>query len=191
MISFVAKNLARHVLNLYRVSLVNSRNNKARISPRAIISGPDYQRVILGAGVSIGDFTVIILESTNSDLHGPASLTVGDNTYIGEMNNLRINVPTVIGRNCLISQGNSIITTNHSIVADVPIIDQPWNVTKVGVVIEDGVWIGANCCLLPGIRLGRGCVVAAGSVVTKSFADFSIIAGVPARKIGCRDKALT
>jgi acetyltransferase-like isoleucine patch superfamily enzyme len=188
MIDFVAKNLARHVLNLYRVSLVNSRNKNARISPRAIISGPDYQRVTLGASVSIGDFTVIILESIpNSDLYGPASLTIGDNTYIGEMNNLRINVPTVIGRDCLISQGNSIITTNHSIVADAPVISQPWNVTKMGVVIEDGVWIGANCCILPGVHLGSGCVVAAGSVVTKSFSAFSIIAGVPAQKIGSRE----
>ena len=49
------------------------------------------------------------------------------------------------------------------------------------VVIEDDVWIGARAILLKGVRLGRGCIVAAGSVVTKSVAPYTVVAGVPAR----------
>lgn len=52
--------------------------------------------------------------------------------------------------------------------------------------IGDDVWIGSNCVVLPGLHLGRGCVVGAGSVVTKDVLPFSIVSGVPARVIGSR-----
>jgi acetyltransferase-like isoleucine patch superfamily enzyme len=52
--------------------------------------------------------------------------------------------------------------------------------------IGDFVWIGTGALVLPGVTLGKGCVVAAGSVVTRSVAPFEIVAGNPARKIGDR-----
>lgn len=51
------------------------------------------------------------------------------------------------------------------------------------VIIEDCVWIGANCLVLPGVRIGRGSVIAAGSVVTKSIPPMSLAGGNPARVI--------
>ena len=54
------------------------------------------------------------------------------------------------------------------------------------VVIEDDVWIGANTTILNGVTIGRGSVVAACSVVTKSCPPYSVIAGVPARTIKSR-----
>jgi acetyltransferase-like isoleucine patch superfamily enzyme len=59
------------------------------------------------------------------------------------------------------------------------------------VAIEDHVWIGARAIVLPGITLGRGAVVAAGSVVTKNVAPMTIVAGVPAKPVGVRDPAGT
>ncbi len=56
-------------------------------------------------------------------------------------------------------------------------------VTKGPVIIKDDVWIGTNCILLSGITIGQGCVIAAGSVVTKSFPPYSIIGGNPAKLI--------
>lgn len=50
--------------------------------------------------------------------------------------------------------------------------------------IGDFTWIGQNACILKGVSLGRGCIVAAGAVVTKSFGDRAIVAGVPAKQIG-------
>jgi maltose O-acetyltransferase len=47
-------------------------------------------------------------------------------------------------------------------------------------VIEDRVWIGANCVILKGVTVGANSVIAAGSVVTKDVPPFSIFAGVPA-----------
>ncbi len=49
------------------------------------------------------------------------------------------------------------------------------------VIIEDECFIGANVCILNGVKLGKHCVVGANSVVTKSFPDFSVIAGNPAK----------
>lgn len=181
------KSRLRTMLINFRHSVVASKNSHARISPHVLFDGPEYRNVKLGKGVSIGAYTVIVLESPkNMRPEVSASLTIGDNTYIGELNNIRVNVPTVIGSYCLISQGVSIITTNHGKAAGSLVSEQAWDTSKSGVVIEDGVWIGANCCILPGVRLSRDCVVAAGAVVTKHFEPFSIIAGVPAIQIGSR-----
>ena len=49
--------------------------------------------------------------------------------------------------------------------------------------IEDDVWIGANCTILDGVRIAKGCIIGAGSVVSKSTEPFGIYAGVPARLI--------
>ena len=54
------------------------------------------------------------------------------------------------------------------------------------VVIEDDVWCGANVTILKGVTIGRGSVVAAGAIVTKSFPPYSIIGGVPAKLIKMR-----
>jgi len=54
------------------------------------------------------------------------------------------------------------------------------------VVIEDECWIGANVTILKGVTIGRGSVVAAGAVVTKSCEPYSIIGGVPAKLIKMR-----
>ena len=51
------------------------------------------------------------------------------------------------------------------------------------IIIEDEVWIGANVTILPGVRIGKCSVIGAGSVVTKDVEEYSIYAGVPARKI--------
>ena len=51
------------------------------------------------------------------------------------------------------------------------------------VVIGDDVWIGANAVILPGVTIGRHCVVAAGAVVTKDVPDNTVVGGVPAKII--------
>lgn len=57
--------------------------------------------------------------------------------------------------------------------------------------IEDFVWIASRATILPGVRLGRGAVVAAGSIVTKDVPPMSIVAGVPAKVIGQRTSQLS
>lgn len=59
-------------------------------------------------------------------------------------------------------------------------------VDDLGVIIEDDVWIGTRAIVLHGVTIGRGAVVAAGSVVTKSVPPYAIVGGVPARLIRFR-----
>ena len=58
------------------------------------------------------------------------------------------------------------------------------------VYIDDDVWVGCNVTILKGVRIGRGAVVAAGAVVTKDVDPFTIVGGVPARKIANRFKSI-
>jgi maltose O-acetyltransferase len=62
--------------------------------------------------------------------------------------------------------------------------------TSGDVVIEDHVWIASRVTILPGITIRRGAVIAAGSVVTKDVPESAIMAGIPAKQIGTRDKDL-
>ncbi|MCY0870579.1 MAG: DapH/DapD/GlmU-related protein [Firmicutes bacterium] len=59
-------------------------------------------------------------------------------------------------------------------------------VNQKGIVIEDDCWLGARTVVLDGVTIGRGCVIGAGSVVTKDVGPMSIVVGVPAKPIGRR-----
>ncbi len=59
--------------------------------------------------------------------------------------------------------------------------------TRIGVKIEKDCWIGSGAIILDGVNIASGCVVAAGSVVTKSFDAYSVIAGVPAKLVKIRE----
>ena len=160
---------------------------QGRIDPRSIIRIGKGCEIHLGQNVVIGALTFISVEH---DLHcardSRPELHVGDGTYIGEMNNLRAAGGIRIGKKCLISQGVSIISSNHSIDRSIFITDQPSRTDRAGVVIEDDVWLGAGVTILPGVTVGRGAIVAAGSVVTSSIGEYQIVAGVPARFLRMR-----
>jgi len=83
-----------------------------------------------------------------------------------------------IGKHVRIGEGAKIITRNHNIWN--PDIYDEYEAVYIG----DYCWIGANAIILPGVSLGPHTVVAAGAVVTKTFADgWCIIAGNPAQVI--------
>ena len=87
-----------------------------------------------------------------------------------------------IGENVSISNDVIILTADH----DMDSIDMAGRQKKV--VIEDYVWIGTRAMILPGVVIGKGAVIAAGSVVTKSVTSFHVVAGVPAKVIRQRVK---
>ncbi|MBT3207376.1 MAG: transferase [Bacteroidetes bacterium] len=59
---------------------------------------------------------------------------------------------------------------------------------KSGIIIEDDVWIGARVTILKGVKVGKGSVVAVGSVVTKDVPENSIVGGVPAKVVKTIDR---
>ena len=112
----------------------------------------------------------------------PSAIRIGRNTYIGENNNLRAADGVIeIGDNCLISQGVTIVTSNHQMAKEKLIVEQPWVSRHAKVVVEDDVWVGANSVILPDVTIHEGAVVAAGSVVTKDVPAYAVVGGSPAR----------
>jgi acetyltransferase-like isoleucine patch superfamily enzyme len=92
-----------------------------------------------------------------------------------------------IGSRTLIGYRTQIISANH----EIPPIGDPFPISGdklAKVTIANDVWIGANCVITPGVTIGEGSVVAAGSVVTKDVLPNAIVGGVPAKLIRMRDK---
>jgi acetyltransferase-like isoleucine patch superfamily enzyme len=88
-----------------------------------------------------------------------------------------------IGDNVSVSPEVVILTASHR-------VDDPeFRVETRPVVVEDNVWIGTRAMILPGVTLGRGCVVSAGAIVTRDVPPLAIVAGVPARRVGERSAA--
>ena len=92
----------------------------------------------------------------------------------------------IIGDNVLV--GSNVLITDHAhgntTIDDLLKEPQQRNLFSKGrVVIENDVWIGENVCILPNVVIGRGAVIAAGSVVTHSIPSYSVAAGIPARVI--------
>jgi acetyltransferase-like isoleucine patch superfamily enzyme len=139
----------------------------------------------IGAGSIIGAYTILDLrEDPLSTEPETAVLRIGDQTAIGEFNNLRAaGGEIVIGRNCITAQFVSIIASNHSTRRGTPMSDQPWDTETTGVSIGDDVWIGTNAVVLPGVKIGTGSVIAAGSVVTGDIPEYIIAGGIPAKKL--------
>ncbi len=121
--------------------------------------------------VNFGKGTVVVLNDN-------ATLSIGDNTYfagdskIYAVNNIKI------GTNCAISWGLTLIDSDfHTITA-------PIKSTKVQPIsIGNNVWIGCNCTILKGVKIGDGAVIASNSVVTKNVPPNTLVCGNPARPI--------
>jgi acetyltransferase-like isoleucine patch superfamily enzyme len=111
-------------------------------------------------------------------------ITIGSHSVVNRNCYLDGRTGIEIGNNVSISPHTNIITLSHD--PQSPLFSPQGE----NVVLSDYVWTGMRTTILPGVRLGKGCVTGAGSVVTKSFDDFSIIAGCPAKKIGRRNPDL-
>ena len=113
-------------------------------------------------------------------------LIIGDNSGIGI--NSKISSRVTIGKNVMMGPYCLIYTRNHRFSdTNIPIIEQGYEEYRP-VIIEDDVWIGGRVIILPGVKIGKGVVIGAGSVVTKDVPSYSIVAGNPAKIIRKRNK---
>lgn len=92
-----------------------------------------------------------------------------------------------IGRYFHCGRGLTILSSNHNYNSDDFIPYSPIDILKP-VKIDDFVWIGINVLILPGVSIGEGAVIGAGSVVTKDVPAFAIVGGNPARVLKMRDQ---
>jgi len=104
------------------------------------------------------------------------NLFVGNFTFIGRVQ-MALHDQIIIGDRVCINDGVEILTASHDV------SDPKWNHIKKKVVIDDYVWIGTGAIILPGVHIGRGAVIGARAVVSKSVAENAIVVGNPASPI--------
>jgi acetyltransferase-like isoleucine patch superfamily enzyme len=144
----------------------------------------DVNTITIGQLVSIGIFSEIVVRANSKDSRIAGKLVISGHTVIGSHANIRAAGGEIhIGRNCLLAQQVSLIASGHKIAVDQLYRYAAWDETKVGIYIEENVWIGAGVTILPGCTIGQNAIIGAGSVVTKSIPANQIWAGVPAKKI--------
>ncbi len=154
------------------------------IEPKAVVLG--YREDLFRVGKArVAQGTVLSFGDT---VTGFGTIEIGDDTWIGQYNNLRAseNASIVIGSKCLISQFCTLVGANHKTTKGIAMMDQPLEAHRRGVLLGNDVWLGAGCTVLPGVSIGNGAIVGAGSVVTRNIPANEIWGGVPSRKISER-----
>lgn len=109
-------------------------------------------------------------------------IEIGPRTFVGSHSWLVSSQSIEIGADVLIAPFCYVQDTDHGFDdLTVPIASQKSHSSPI--VIEDGVWLGAHCVVTKGVRIGRGAVIGAGSVVTRDIPPNSVAVGSPARPI--------
>lgn len=121
-------------------------------------------------------------------------VVIGDNFYIGRYS--QIECDAAIGNNVIFGNYVALVGKydHHYNQIGVPIRlasqirdkDYNWKGLNSCITIEDDVWVGYGAILMSGIKIGRGAIVAAGSIVTKNVNPYSIVGGNPAKHISYR-----
>jgi acetyltransferase-like isoleucine patch superfamily enzyme len=175
--------LARRVRSILRRAHVAARfagqpitvDPTAHVSRRSTIRVCGGGSIVIGAHCEIHDYAMILTYG--------GDIVLGDHTSVNPFTIIYGHGGTKIGTDVRIAAHCVIIPANHVPASD----DKPLfesGVTAHGITIEGDVWIGAGCQILDGVTIGRGATVGAGSVVTRSIAPHSTVAGVPARVLG-------
>lgn len=110
---------------------------------------------------------------------GSGSITIGNHARINAGTTIVSHAQITIGNDCLIGEYVSIRDANHGTALGSPMRSQPHEAAPV--TIGNDVWIGRGVCILKGVSIGNGAVIAANSVVTKDVPARTIVGGVPSR----------
>lgn len=158
-----------------------------KIGSYTYISALSKNGITFGDNVSIGAFSRIIVSTSLNQIGD--KIVIGNNVGIGEFAYLGGAGALEIGDECIIGQYLSCHPENHNY-QDVNISIRHQGVSRKGIKIGNNCWIGSKVTILDGVTIGNGCVIAAGSVVTKSFPENSIIGGIPAKILKSRTNEL-
>ncbi|RKS94561.1 succinyltransferase-like protein [Flavobacterium limicola] len=149
-----------------------------RLGNQVFLSALSKNGIQFGDNVSIGAYSQVIVSTS---LHNIGNkITIGNNVGIGEFAYLGGAGGLEIGDECIVGQYWSCHPENHNY-DDLNVSIRHQGVSRKGIKIGKNCWIGSKVTVLDGVQIGDGCIIAAGSVVTQSFPENSIIAGVPAK----------
>ena len=138
-----------------------------------------YRRVFPGIGQRVSILSGMRIVGSGRDVY--ARLSIGEGSIIGARAILNLDGPISIGRNVSLGPDVAVYTSTHllgpgSRRMNLGVIARP-------VVIEDGAWVGVRATILPGVVVGRGSVVGAGSIVSKDIPPNVMAAGNPAEPV--------
>ena len=137
-----------------------------------------YRKVM---GFNIGCESAVLMDCSFDCAKG---FTIGRNSIINGRCRLDNRGELTIGNNVSVSSDVIILTADHD-------VNSPdFSGRNRQVVIDDYVWVGTRAMILPGVKIGKGAVIGAGSVVTKNVEPYNVVAGVPAKFIGTRNDDL-
>jgi acetyltransferase-like isoleucine patch superfamily enzyme len=134
-----------------------------------------YYKLVLR--LEIADSSFIFMDAW---FHGRGRFRMGHNSVINERCRLDNRGGISIGNNVSISAETCIITAQHDVQS------REFGGSEKAVSIDDYAFVGTRAMILPGVRIGKGAVIAAGAVVTSDVEPYTVVAGVPARPIGKR-----
>lgn len=171
-----------------KILAINTSNiqvgNNVSTHKTSIISVSDGGTVIIGNSCSLAQNVILNASGSNQIVLGE------DTTFYG---NVLISGAVQVGKGVLFANNINVLSSTHCINGRKPIreldkeyIKEHGSLPTYPISIGDNCWIGLNAVILPGTKIGHGCVVAAGAIVRGEFPDFSIIGGVPAKIIGTR-----
>jgi acetyltransferase-like isoleucine patch superfamily enzyme len=157
-----------------RGAVIGGLSRRLRVG-RGVLWVGDPKRIVLGTDISIYGNTYI-------DFSGERGhISIGDHSHIDHYCVLYAQGGLTVGADCAIASGVIVYSqTNYDAANDgTPVANQP---TKYAAVrIDDGAWLGCGARILPGVSIGKGAHIGAGSVVTKDVGAMVVSYGVPAR----------
>lgn len=148
------------------------------------ISALGKEGITVGNNFSLGAFSRMIVSTTFNDIG--KYIKIGNNVGIGEFAYLGGAGGLEIGDDCIVGQYFSCHPENHNH-SNLDEAIRFQGVNRKGIKINNNCWIGSKVTILDGVEIGEGCIIAAGSVVNKSFPKNSIIGGVPAKLLKTRN----
>ena len=174
------------IWNKLKLFILKKRFNKIEgviISPHQL-KGEKY--ISIGKGTTINKGVILTAWDKYGEQSFTPSIKIGDNCSIGEYAHITACKEIIIGNNVLTGRRIYISDNAHGNSSkeeiDIPPIKRPLYV-KGPVIIDDNVWIGERVCILSGVHIGKGAIIAANAVVTHDVPPASIVGGVPAKII--------
>ncbi len=176
-----------NILNIQRCSANVTQNNLAQFYSEAVVHNLQNNpaKIIINENSHIRGELLIFAHA--------GSITIGENCYVGKNTAIWSANEVKIGNNVLISHNCNIIDTNSHELNHLERAESyqkmlrnghrktPPNVLSAPIFIDDFAWLSFNVTVLKGVKIGKGAIVGANSVVTKDVEDFTLVAGNPAK----------
>jgi acetyltransferase-like isoleucine patch superfamily enzyme len=165
---------------IYFTLLFKEYGNGSRIQGRVYISNPEF--IFIGKKTSIGPFCRLETFPNYGKVRTTPKLFIGDNCSIQHAVHIYCAKSVIIDSGCLIASGCMITDENHGMNPSLGYYaSQPLDYSPTH--LKEGVWLGENVSVLPGVTIGKFSIVGSNSVVKHDIPDYSIAIGSPAKVI--------